>query len=118
MGDFRRLRVWELAHKATLRVYKLSEKLPKSELFGLISQIRRAAVSVELNIAEGEGRFSRKEKVQFFYMARASSIEVMAALLIIADLYPDLKEEAMEIYNDYETFGYQLNSLIGYRKKH
>lgn len=56
MGDFRELEVWQEAHKLTLEIYKLTEKLPRSEQFGLISQIRRASVSVESNIAEGENR--------------------------------------------------------------
>lgn len=95
MIDFQKLRFWQEAHKATILVYQLTVKLPRSELFGIISQLRRAAVSVELNIAESEGRFNTQEKIQFFYMARASSVEVRAALLIVSDLYPELKKESI-----------------------
>jgi four helix bundle protein len=117
MIDFKKLRVWQIAHEATLKIYKLTSGLPRSELLGLISQLRRAAVSVELNIAESEGRFNRKEKIQFFYMSRASSVEVRAALEIVRDLYPGLIIKCDEIIETYKSFEAQLNSLIGYRKK-
>src|SRR4030042_337098 len=117
MPDFKKLRVWQIAHDCTLKIYKLTSKLPKSESLGLVSQLRRAAVSVELNIAESEGRFNKQEKIQFLYMARASSVEVRAGLIIISDLYTKLGDESKRICEIYESFGQQLNSLIGYRKK-
>ena len=116
MVDFKKLRVWQVAHEATLEIYKLTSDLPRSETFGLVSQLRRAAVSVELNIAESEGRFNKKEKIQFFYMSKASSVEVRAALEIVLDLYPSLKNKCHEIIDMYISFESQLNSLIGYRK--
>lgn len=117
MVDFKKLRVWQESHRATILIYKLTSKLPKSELFGLVSQLRRAAISVELNIAESEGRFNLQEKIQFLYMARGSSVESRAALLIVKDLYPQLESDSDEIYKIYESFEAQLNSLIGYRKR-
>lgn len=117
MVDFKKLRVWREAHKGTLLIYKLTTKLPKSEIFGLISQLRRAAVSVELNIAESEGRFNKREKIQFFYMARASAVEVRAALEIVSDLFLSLKADCEEISTVYESLEAQINSLIGYRKR-
>ena len=117
MIDFKKLRVWQIAHSTTLKVYKLTSRLPKSELFGLTSQLRRAAISVELNIAESEGRFNKQEKIQFLYMARASSVEARAGLSIIEDLYPKLTPECQEIAKLYGSFEAQISSLIGYRKK-
>lgn len=117
MINFENLRVWQIAHEGTLLVYKLSQKLPKEELFGLISQIRRAAISIELNVAESEGRFNKQEKIQFLYMARGSCVEVRAALLIISDLYPALTEKSSHLIKTYESLESQLNSLIGYRKR-
>ena len=117
MVDFEKLKVWQGAHKGVLLVYKLSSKLPKSETFGLVSQIRRAAVSVELNIAESEGRFNKQEKIQFLYTARASCVEVRSALKIISDLYPRLRADAKKAELLYESLEPQLNSLIGYRKR-
>ncbi len=117
MVDFKKLRVWQDAHVGTLKIYKLTAKLPKSELLGLVSQLRRAAISVELNIAESEGRFNSREKIQFLYIARASIVEVRAALAIVADLYPEIAKQAIEIGEDYSSTEAQLNSLIGYRKR-
>ena len=117
MIDFKKLRIWQIAHSATLKIYKLTSKLPKSELFGLTSQLRRAAISVELNIAESEGRFNKQEKIQFLYMSRASSVEVRAGISIIEDLYPKLAQDCREISKLYESFEAQINSLIGFRRK-
>ncbi|OGD95126.1 four helix bundle protein, partial [Candidatus Curtissbacteria bacterium RIFCSPLOWO2_01_FULL_37_9] len=80
MGDFRKLEIWQRAHKLTLEVYKLSKKLPKEELYGLTSQVTRAAVSVESNIAEGESRYTDPAKIRFFIDARASVSEVIVQL--------------------------------------
>lgn len=114
MVDFEKLRVWQLAHKNTISIYKLTAKLPRTEILGLISQIRRAAVSVELNIAESEGRFNKQEKIQFLYIARASCTECRSALLIVRDLYNVDIETLLAEYISLES---QLSSLIGYRKK-
>ena len=83
----------------------------------MVSQLRRAAVSVELNIAESEGRFNKQEKIQFLYMARASAVEVKAALVIVSDLYHGLAQKSDEIIKLYDQLEAQLNSLIGYRKR-
>jgi len=72
MSDFRDLEVWREAHALTIEIYKLTFRLPKSELFVLTSQIRRAAISVEFNIAEGEGRYQKVDRLKFFINARTS----------------------------------------------
>ncbi len=66
---FRDLRVWQEAYKLAVGVYKISEKFPKHELYGLSSQMTRAAVSVSSNIAEGYGRKSSQDKCHFYIMA-------------------------------------------------
>ena len=63
--DFTDLNTWKISHDLVLSIYKLSERFPKSEKFWLTSQIQRASVSITSNIAEGFGRQSYKEKVQF-----------------------------------------------------
>jgi len=83
MGDsFRDLTVWQRAIDLTLTVYKLTATFPDSERFGLTNQLRRASVSVASNIAEGYGRASRGEYVQFLGNARGSISEVETQLVI------------------------------------
>lgn len=84
--SFTDLLAWKEAHKLVLMVYKATKRFPKDEMFGLISQMRRAAVSIVSNIAEGFARQSYKEKVQFYFLARGSSTELQSQLLISRDL--------------------------------
>lgn len=73
---FRDLRVWQLAHELCMNIYKISARFPNDERFGLTSQMRRAAVSVPSNIAEGFGRRSAKEKEQFYRHSLGSLFEL------------------------------------------
>lgn len=73
--SFTDLNVWKEGHKLVLQVYKLTKEFPKEELFGLTNQIRRAAVSITSNIAEGFSRHSYKEKLQFYSTALGSLTE-------------------------------------------
>ena len=84
--DFTDLESWRYAHNLVLEVYRLTKKFPKSETFGLVSQMQRASVSITSNIAEGFGRHSYKEKVQFYYQAQGSLTELKNQLIISRDL--------------------------------
>jgi four helix bundle protein len=84
--DFRDLLVWQKAHELSLIIYKVSTDFPKEEVYSLTNQIRRAAVSVTSNIAEGFGRTSLKEKDQFLSIAHGSLYEVESQLEIAKDL--------------------------------
>lgn len=117
MADFTKLTIWKRAHELTLRVYSLTKKLPKEEIFGLTNQLRRASVSVESNIAEGEARYSSKDKLNFFIQSRSSAAEVQTQLLLVADLYKQLKIESSSLKEEYENLNRQINSLIVYRRK-
>src|SRR3990167_8321288 len=89
---FTDIKAWQEAHKFVVAIYKMTKNFPKSELFGLTSQMQRAAVSVTSNIAEGFGRKSYKEKVQFYYQAQGSLIELENQLLVCKDIgYTDRK---------------------------
>jgi four helix bundle protein len=81
-ASFRELTVWQRAFQLTLTIYKLTATFPDAERFGLTNQLRRAAVSVVSNIAEGSGRSTKGEYVQFLGHARGSVYEVEAQLLI------------------------------------
>ncbi len=83
---FTDLKVWQEAHQLVLLVYRLTKTFPKDELFGLISQMRRAAVSITSNIAEGFARYSYKEKAQFYSIAHGSLTELQNQLLIARDV--------------------------------
>lgn len=115
MADFKKLKVWEKAHALTVEVYDLTKKLPKEEKHGLVSQLRRAAVSVESNIAEGEGRFSNKEKVQFCVVARGSVAEICTQLLVIQDNF-DLNADCGSLLKEYDVLGRMLTNLIKHRR--
>jgi len=84
--DFKDLIVWRESHKLVLDIYKLTKNFPKNEIFGIISQMRRASVSITSNITEGFGRQGYKEKLQFYYIAQGSLIELKNQLEISKDI--------------------------------
>src|SRR5208337_1611974 len=86
LKDFRDLKVWEKSHNLALLVYKHTQLFPKQELFGITSQMRRAAVSIPTNIAEGCGRAGNGDFARFLYIAMGSASELEYLLLISLDL--------------------------------
>ena len=86
MRDFHKLVIWEKSHQLTLDIYKLTQKFPKEELFGLTSQIRRAISSVPTNISEGCGRETNKDFAHFLQISIGSACEVEYQLLLAHDL--------------------------------
>ena len=85
-GTYEDLKVWRRAMDLVLEVYRCTGSFPKQEIYGLTSQMRRSEVSVPSNIAEGKGRFSRKELVQFLFHARGSLLELRTQLTIAREL--------------------------------
>lgn len=85
-GTYEDLKVWRRAMDLVLCVYRCTGLFPKQEIYGLTSQMRRSAVSVPSNIAEGKGRFSRKELVQFLFHARGSLLELRTQITIAKEL--------------------------------
>lgn len=83
--DFTDLKVWQLARELRKRVYQIARKLPPEEKFGLASQLQRAAISITANIAEGFGRYSYQENIQFCRIARGSAFEVRDHLIAAED---------------------------------
>jgi four helix bundle protein len=87
MADaYQDLIAWRKATQLALEIYRCTRSFPKDELYGLTSQMRRAAVSVASNIAEGKGRYSPKEFAQFLYRARGSLLELQTQLFIAGKL--------------------------------
>lgn len=86
MKDFRQLKVWQRAHQVTLDIYKMTASFPRSEAYGLTPQIRRAAVSIPTNLAEGCGRNGDAELARFCGIAAGSASELEYQLLLARDL--------------------------------
>ena len=110
--SFRDLIVWQKSYQLCLLVYKATRDFPKNEEFGLTSQLRRAAVSVPSNIAEGYNRKNRKEYIQYLYIAHGSLGELHTQLLIAYDIgyCPEVKSSHM--YSLSEEIGKMLRRLI------
>ena len=85
-NSFRDLEVWQQAHKLVLAIYKASQHFPDDERFGLTSQLRRAAVSIAANIAEGFRRRGVQDKLRFYNNAEGSLAEVQCYLVLAHDL--------------------------------
>ena len=86
VSSLRELRVWQLAMELALTVYKGTERFPKHELYGLAQQMRRAAVSVASNIAEGKGHRSDREFQRFLFHARGSLLELETQIILASTL--------------------------------
>ncbi len=110
--SFTDLEVWQEAHKLVLLVYKTTKNFPKEELFGLVSQLRRAAVSITSNIAEGFSRYSYKEKAQFYSMALGSLTELQNQLVIGRDVGYLNKEVFIQLSEQSVVVHKLLNAFI------
>ncbi len=86
MKNFRKLQIWERSHKITLEVYRLTREFPKSESYGLVSQMRRSVSSIPTNIAEGCGRNTEKDFARFLDNAMGSASELEYQLILAHDL--------------------------------
>lgn len=84
--SFTDLKVWQEGHRFVVQIIKETRKFPKDEQYALANQMRRAAVSITSNIAEGFGRQGAKEKIQFYYMSQGSLTEIKNQLLIARDV--------------------------------
>ncbi len=116
MKSFRDLKVWQAAMELSLLIYKLTSNFPDHERFGLSSQMRRAAVSIASNIAEGSARTTKKDFRNFVIIARGSNCELQTQLMIATDLgygLPEALETAERLAND---VGRMLNGLARYLK--
>lgn len=112
MRDFRKLKVWEKAHAITLKIYKVTEKYPREELYGLTSQIRRACVSIPTNIAEGCVRSSDADFSRFLYIALGSTSELEYLILLSMDLKFINTELHIELNNEINEIKKMLISMI------
>lgn len=108
---FEKLEVWQEARKLTLEVYKMTEKFPEREKFGLTNQLRRASVSVGANIAEGAIRSSPKEQAHFYSISYGSLMEMMSHLITSVDLGFITDEELLIMRNMIQPLSLKINNL-------
>lgn len=109
--SYKTLNVYKEAKALVIAVYKLLKQYPVEERYALCDQIRRAAISITSNIAEGMSRYSDKEKVHFIEIAYASMMEVDSQLEISIDLGYITQEQYIEIEKQINSVGRQLSSL-------
>ena len=109
--SFRDLDVWKLSIEFVKNIYQITNKFPKSELFGLASQLRRAAISIPSNIAEGQGRNSSKEFKQFLGVAQGSLAEVETQLIISNEINYLIGEELSSLLIDLDVIRKMIKSL-------
>lgn len=110
---FETLDIYRLANEFVLEIYKLVKKFPQEELFGLISQIKRAAISIVLNIAEGSGRNTKKDFAKFISQSIGSLLEVKACLILAGKLEYITKDDFIKITPKLDELFFKLQA---YRK--
>jgi four helix bundle protein len=117
MKDFKELEVWKESKRLVIMIYKSTETYPKHELFGLSNQMRRAAVSIPSNIAEGIGRKTDKDAAHFMFTSRGSLFELETQVIISFDLGYILQERQDEILNQIAHCRRLVNGMINYFEK-
>jgi four helix bundle protein len=111
INRFSDLTVWQKAHELTLAIYKVTEKFPRSEQFGIVSQMRRSAASVSANIAEGFGRRTTKELLRCLQISRGELEETRYFLILSRDLHHIPAAEYENMYNLCDSVGQLINAL-------
>lgn len=110
--DFEKLEVYQKAVDFAEKLYTVTSKFPRYEQFGVVSQLRRAALSISLNIAEGVGRYHDNERRQFYRMARASIRECIPLLEISRRQRYLAEEESSKYYQDCHGLARMISGLI------
>jgi four helix bundle protein len=113
MSDsYRDLRVWQRSMELVVGVYRETRSFPREELYGLVSQMRRSAVSVPSNIAEGKGRLTDRDRAHFYSQARGSLLELETQILIAQQLNFISPPAAVSLCQVSTETGRMLNSLL------
>ena len=113
--SFEKLEVWNESKEFTKSIYTLASNFPDSEKFGLVSQLRRASVSICSNIAEGSARKSFKDKAHFTTMAFSSTVEVLNQLILSFELDFIEEKDYLKLQQDIESVTNKLNGLRNYQ---
>ena len=113
-GSYKELKVWQKGMELVFRIYAITAKFPIDELYGLVSQMRRAAVSVVSNIAEGKGRTGKKELAHFLSLSRGSLHELETQVLVAAHLNYFNSEIEKELLSQISETGRMLSGLLNF----
>lgn len=109
---FRDLEVWRVSMDLVVKVYEITREFPKSEQFGLVSQLQRSAVSIPSNIAEGSGRGTKRDFAHFLDQARGSLFEVITQLELSRSLDFGNSDKIEATRIEYEILAMRVNALI------
>jgi len=112
VSDFKDLEVWKKAMALTLETYRITTMLPKDERYGLSDQMRRAAVSIPSNIAEGHSRQSNKEFMRFLYIAQGSKAELETQVLLAQQLGMLSAKQTEKLCALYREVGSMLHTIL------
>ena len=112
MRNFEELIIWQKGHELTLKIYKLTTAFPSSELYGLISQMRRSSSSIPTNIAEGCGRKTDPEFKRFLVISSGSCSELHYQMILSKDLHFITLDEFTELSNQVIQLRKMINSFI------
>lgn len=113
--SFEKLDVWKLSVELVKEIYKITKNYPDEEKFGLVSQLRRAAISISSNIAEGSSRISNKDKAHFTQISFGSLMELLCQLTISKELRYIDERQLLLIRGRIEEISNKLNSLRNYQ---
>ncbi len=113
--SFEKLEIWIEAKEFIKQIYYVTSKFPDTEKFGLISQLRRASISIASNIAEGSARKSFKDKIHFSTIAFSSSVEVLNQLIISFELSFISETDYLELRKMLESITNKINALRNYQ---
>ena len=112
LKNYKELKVWQASYKTCLYIYKITKQFPKEEMYGLTSQIRRSAVAIPSNIAEGYGRKTTLEYVRFLYIAYGSVCELETQTMICGDLGYVRKEKLDQLKKEIGDVERMLKAMI------
>ena len=112
MKDYKKLEVWQISKDLVIDLYRITKEFPKEEIFGLTSQIRRAAVSISANLAEGNGRNGDLELKRFLNIAFGSASELETLIIIVFELKYINEQDYKVIISKLESIQKMLSAFI------